>query len=120
MSYSIRWDIAKLVKAQDFDSCTTLVRIQLSQPTQRGRESVPFVLAGIQMRPGLRCAQALVRIRRSKICKLACKVQSVRITERSGVTQLSNKKALAQASAFLTKSAVGGRNLPLVDEIASR
>lgn len=26
------WDIAKLVKAQDFDSCTTLVRIQLSQP----------------------------------------------------------------------------------------
>ena len=37
MSYSIRWDIAKLVKAQDFDSCTTLVRIQLSQPTQRAR-----------------------------------------------------------------------------------
>ena len=26
------WDIAKLVKAQDFDSCISLVRVQLSQP----------------------------------------------------------------------------------------
>ncbi len=28
----VQWDIAKLVKAQDFDSCITLVQIQLSQP----------------------------------------------------------------------------------------
>ena len=41
----IDWDIAKLVKAQDFDSCISLVRVQLSQPTQRARASVPFVLA---------------------------------------------------------------------------
>ena len=32
----------------------------------------------------------------------------------------SSKKALAKASAFLTKSADGGRNPPAVDEIASR
>ena len=28
------WDMAKLVKAQDFDSCISLVRVQLSQPTK--------------------------------------------------------------------------------------
>ena len=42
MSYSIRWDIAKLVKAQDFDSCTTLVRIQLSQPKNPSRKTWIF------------------------------------------------------------------------------
>ena len=32
----------------------------------------------------------------------------------------THEKALAKASAFSTKSADGGRNPPLVDEIASR
>ena len=32
MSKDKYWDIAKSVKAQDFDSCISLVRVQLSQP----------------------------------------------------------------------------------------
>ena len=35
MSKDKYWDIAKSVKAQDFDSCISLVRVQLSQPKQK-------------------------------------------------------------------------------------
>ena len=34
------WDIAKLVKAQDFDSCISLVRVQLSQPSKGNEKDI--------------------------------------------------------------------------------
>ena len=37
------WGIAKSVKAQDFDSCISLVRVQLPQPKQKGPHQRSFL-----------------------------------------------------------------------------
>ncbi len=40
-------------KAQDFDSCISLVRVQLSQPKQKAPAWVPFVLACLLILQGI-------------------------------------------------------------------
>ena len=50
---NIYWDIAKSVKAQDFDSCTTLVRIQLSQPKKDTPRGCPFWAGIVPISPKL-------------------------------------------------------------------